>query len=325
MTNPTGGWLRLWYCNEDPQTKNRRVVDQFVRMAATSNGRWQFVVGRRISSRLFLREGGKRFKCPAVPGARRNRGKPWRLWRRKVTRNNAPPRCALHIDDLLRGGALNPGEPRFGEWIGRMGDGTFRLKFASDMWNPNNAKLWLYFMVDDGSAWRSVRQEVQLAIGGGKWWFLENGRIYAELVLRDGLFRAPGTARRPAKSSRHWPQQENPESVHQRAGNPRAFLARQSIAVRKKLATPARKDWLMSKISRTKRAAARFIAPPRARSQRKPHILARARTSLKQIVKPWHIVTDLAKQLTVFVCKQIARLANSYISLISTNLPWQRK
>jgi len=319
MTRHAEGWVRLFFRVRDPKTSYRRLCDQYVRVARTSDG-WQFVVGRCASSRLYLRPGGKRFKCPRGPAVRRSRRKRWTMWRRNVTKKSAPARCSLHIDDLLCKGVLTPGEPRNGNLLVPVGDVTVRFRYSSDLSDPNRARLWLYFKIFAANEWRHVSQEVQLAGGAGQWWFREDDRIGVELVLRNGRFHLPERARRPSKPLRNWPQQENPERAPQTAGNARVIAVRQSSAVRKTAGAPARKRWMLSKISRAKKAVARVVARPRARNERKPHIFARARVAAqKQIVKPWHFVTDLGHFLTDFVKrlmgdlgKQTARLANSW-------------
>jgi hypothetical protein len=310
MTGPATGWLRLWFVNRS-KTGNRQVANQFVRVATASDGRWQFVVGRCTSSRLYLRPGGKRFKCPAVAGARRNRRKRWRMWPRRITTNSAAARCALHIDDLLRAGALKPGELRNGDFRIPVGNTAVSLRFSSDLFDPHHARLWLYFNILEGTEWRHVSQEVQLAKGEGQWWFREDDRIGVELVLRNGRFHVPVRARCPSKPLRHVPHEKSPERGPQTAGNALAIAARQSTAVRT-AATSTRGGWL-SRLSLTKKASARVVARRRARSERKPHIFARARAAApKQIVDPWRFVTDLVKRLMGAFRKQTERLANSW-------------
>jgi len=315
MTDPAGGWVRLWFCNHNLKTGNRQVVDQYVRMAASSDGHWQFVVGHQQSSRLYLRPGGKGFKCPTMPGACRNRRKRrWPLWQRRKTANKAANRCTLHIDEMFRGGALKVDEIRYGIWNARIGDGTFPFKFASDLWDRQSPHLWLYYLVKDGTAWRQVKEEIKLARGNGQWWFKQNGRIWVELVLRNNHFRAPRVPRPPSKSSRHLLPQEEPDIAGQTADNVRLIAAPQSIDRRRSPPSRRRKSWLSGKLAQAKKAATRFVGRTPTRKRGKARMFVRARPALDQIVKAWNFLTNTATWLfSVFVRRQHDRPAVSSV------------
>jgi hypothetical protein len=301
MTEPASGWLRLWFVTQNPKTRNRQVRNQHLRMMLTSDG-WQFMVGGCASSRLSLRPGGNGFKCPPAPRARRKHRKHWPLWRRKVIAKNTTIRCAIHIDDLLRAGALVPGELRNLNLLVPVGDTKVSFRFSSDMWDPKHSRLWIYFNIHDGTKWRSVSQEVQLARGSKQWWFKEDDRIGVELVLRDGRFRVP---RCPFKPPRCASQHESAHITNQTAENPRAITARQSIAVRRSLATRRRKGGFLSKLALSKRVAARFIARLSAPKRGRPHVLRWARAGLDQILKPWNLLTGLARRLMSFFASKL--------------------
>jgi hypothetical protein len=131
MTDPAGGWLRLWFFNNAPKTGKLQVNDQCVRMVAAPDGHWHFIVGQQASPRLYLRPGGKRFKCPAAARTRRKQRKRWLMWAGSVTRNHAPARLALHIDDFLHNAVLVPGELRNSKFELHNGDRTLSIRYSS--------------------------------------------------------------------------------------------------------------------------------------------------------------------------------------------------
>jgi len=188
LTDPAAAWIRLWSCIIDLETRHLRPVHQQVWLARMQDSTWQFFHKGGTSGWLVLRPGARGFKFPPVPGARRASRRPPECSQPRGKPTPAKtPAARIHIDELFANGVLKPGELRNGLLHVRVGDDIFVLRFDADLFDPTNAHLWLHGPIRD----KLIHQKVVLALGDGRWWFLQQGRIDLELTLRGDCFQIP--------------------------------------------------------------------------------------------------------------------------------------
>jgi hypothetical protein len=132
------------------------------------------------------------------------------------------------------------GELRRGAWPIRVGDNTFPLRYESDLFDPANSRLWLCFPFPDKAGKpHLVRQEVVLAQGGGRLWFVHQGWIDVTLTLHGDRFQIP-RPRFPSKPPcLPPPGRLGQTSRPHRCRNPRRRAAPMSRARQTETAAPA--------------------------------------------------------------------------------------